>query len=157
VSNQIYLYGKGGYLIFSKPRHVFDPSNPSEQKEVPAPENVDEWVSWFQSHPNLETSKPVPARVGGASGMRIDVPVTSTPENYPQEVCYGTPCVPLYPLSTGFPSENVIIDSEGFKYWFIIVDVGGETVVIPAIAKPDKFDEFLPKAQKVLDTVKWQE
>jgi len=158
VSNQIYLYGKGGYLIFSKPRHVFDPSNPSEQKEVPAPENVDEWVSWFQSHPNLETSKPVPESVGGASGMRIAVALTSTPENYPQEVCQGTPCVPLYPLGHGAFSENMTIDSEGYtKYRFNIVDVGGETVVIPAIAKPDKFDEFLPKAQKVLDTVKWQE
>ncbi len=158
VDNQIYLYGKGGYLIFSKPRHVFDPSTPSEQKEVPAPENVDEWVSWFQSHPNLETSKLGPASVGGASGMRIAVALTSTPENYPQEVCQGTPCVPLYPLGHGFPSENMTIDSEGYnKYRFIIVDVGGETVVIPAIAREGKFDEFLPKAQKVLDTAKWQE
>ena len=50
------------------------------------------------------------------------------------------------------------IDSEGFnKYRFIIVDVGGEPMVIPAIAREGKFDEFLPKAQKVLDTVKWQE
>jgi uncharacterized protein YjbI with pentapeptide repeats len=148
VSNEIYLYGKGGYLIFSKPRHVFDPSNPSEQKEVPAPENVDEWVSWFQSHPNLETSKLGPASVGGASGMGIDVALTSTPENYPQEVCQGTPCVPLYPLGHGLPSdENMTIDSEGYnKYRFIIVDVGGETVVTPAIAQTGKFDEFLPKA-----------
>jgi hypothetical protein len=148
VSNEIYLYGKGGYLIFSKPRHVFDPSNPSEQKEVPAPENVDEWVSWFQSHPNLETSKLGPASVGGASGMGIDVALTSTPENYPQEVCQETPCVPLYPLGHGLPSdENMTIDSEGYnKYRFIIVDVGGETVVTPAIAQTGKFDEFLPKA-----------
>jgi uncharacterized protein YjbI with pentapeptide repeats len=158
VSNEIYLYGKGGYLIFSKPRHVFDPSNPSEQKEVPAPENVDEWVSWFQSHPNLETSKLGPASVGGASGMGIDVALTSTPENYPQEVCQGTPCVPLYPLGHGVFGENMTIDSEGYnKYRFNIVDVGGETVVIHATAQTDKFDEFLPKAQKVLDTVKWQE
>jgi uncharacterized protein YjbI with pentapeptide repeats len=157
VPNLIYLYGKGGYLIFAKPHHVFDPSNPSEQKEVPAPENVDEWVSWFQSHPNLETSKPVPASVGGASGMRIAVALTSTPENDPQEVCQGTPCVPLYPLNHRFPSENMTIDSEDYtKYRFNIVDVGGETVVIPATAKTDKFDEFLPKAQKVLDSVEWK-
>jgi hypothetical protein len=160
ASNRIYLYGPpvgiGGYLSFANPSHVFDPSNPSEQKEVPAPENFDEWVSWFQNHPDLETSKPVPASVGGESGMRIDVAVTSTPENYPQEVCHGTPCVPLYPLSHGFPSENVVIDSEGYKCWFNIVDVGGETVVIHAAAPTGKFDEFLPKAQKVLDTVEWK-
>jgi hypothetical protein len=51
----------------------------------------------------------------------------------------------------------VIIASEGYKHRFIIVDVGGETVVILAAAPTDKFDEFLPKAQKVLHTVKWQE
>jgi uncharacterized protein YjbI with pentapeptide repeats len=159
--NRIYILGppigKGGALIFTNPLHVFDLSNPSEKKEVPAPENVDEWVSWFQSHPNLETSKPVPKSVGGASGMRIAVALTSTPENYPQEACQGTPCVPLYPLSHGFPSENMTIDPEGYKYWFIIVDVGGETVLIDVAAPTDKFDEFLPKAQKVLGTVKWQE
>ncbi len=92
--------------------------------------------------------------------MRIDVAVISTLENYPQEACYGTPCVPLYPLSEGFQgwtSENVTIYSERLKYRFIIVDVGGETVVIQAAAPTDKFDEFLPIAQKVLDTVEWQE
>jgi hypothetical protein len=36
------------------------------------------------------------------------------------------------------------------------VDVGGETVVIDVAAPADKFDEFLPKAQKVLDSVEWK-
>jgi hypothetical protein len=42
---------------------------------------------------------------------------------------------------------------------YIIVDVRGETVLINVATETQerKFDEFLPKAQKVLDTVKWQE
>jgi hypothetical protein len=41
---------------------------------------------------------------------------------------------------------------------YIIVDVRGEMVVIDVHAPfPKSFDEFLPKAQKVLGTVKWQE
>jgi len=150
------IYDPGsGQLLFTNPRQVFDPSNPSEQKEVPAPENVDEWVSWFQtleSHPNLETSKPAPASVGGASGMRIAVAVTSTPENYPKDLCSEHPCVPLYPLT-----ERPLSSYEGWKSRFIIVDVGGEPVVIDVSAPAARFDEFLPKAQKVLDTVKRQE
>jgi uncharacterized protein YjbI with pentapeptide repeats len=141
-----------GELIFTNPRHVFDPSAPSEPKELPAPENASEWVSWFQKHPNLDTSKPVPVRVGGASGMRIDVTVTSTPENYPKNFCGGQPCVPLYALS----GENGIIGYEGYKDRFVIVDVGNETVLIDAAAPTDNFDEFLPKAQKVLDSVEWK-
>jgi uncharacterized protein YjbI with pentapeptide repeats len=151
-----------GYLIFTSPLNVFAPRNPSEQKEVPAPENVDEWVSWFQSHPNLETSKPVPASVGGASGMRIDVAVTSTPENYPRDDC-EQPCVSLYPSSVlSTPSAESptrggsIRIYEETKVRYFIVDVKGETVVINVSASPDKFDEFLPKAQKVLDTVEWR-
>jgi hypothetical protein len=37
------------------------------------------------------------------------------------------------------------------------VDVGGETVVIDVAAPADKFDQFLPKVQKVLDTVEWRD
>ena len=42
------------------------------------------------------------------------------------------------------------------RYRYVIVDVGGETVLIDVAAPADKFDELLPKAQKVLDTVEWK-
>jgi hypothetical protein len=144
---------KGGQLFFTNPLYyVIDPSNPSEAKEIPAPENTKEWVSWFQRHPNLETSKPVPVSVGGASGMRIDVRASSTPENYPRKICVGEPCVPLYPIGDG---SSVII-SEGYKDRFVIVDVGDQTVLVDDSARTDRFEEFLPKAQEVLDTVEWK-
>jgi uncharacterized protein YjbI with pentapeptide repeats len=145
---------EGGYLIFTSPSHVYDPSNPSEPKEVPAPKNTDEWVAWFQGHPkNLDTSEPVPMSVGGASAKRIDVTASSTPENYSRDVCGEQSCVPLYKGST---SESTIVSYEGWKDRFVIVDVGGETVIIDVAAPTDKFDEFLSKAQKVLDTVEWR-
>jgi hypothetical protein len=143
---------EGSSLAFTSSLHVFDPSTLSEPKEVAAPENADEWVSWFQRHPNLDTSKPVPVSVGGASGMRIDVTYASTPENYPRDVCGEQPCVPLYPSV-----ESANLSYAGWKDRFVIVDVGGETVIIDVAAPTDKFDEFLPKAQKVLDTVEWSE
>jgi hypothetical protein len=145
---------KGGKLRFTNPPYyVFDPSNLSEAKEVPAPENAKEWVSWFQRHPNLDTSKPVPVSVGGASGMLIDVTASSTPENHPRDVCGSQPCVPLYP--TG--EVQVIFDpSYTEKGRFVIVDVGGETVVINVAAPADKFDTFSQTAQEVLDSVEWK-
>jgi hypothetical protein len=139
---------EGRELTFTSPLHVFDPSNPSEPKEVPAPQEVDKWVSWFQSHPNLDTSKPVPVRVGGTSGIQIDVTTTSALENYPQECTQ--PCVLLYPAS-----ESEIASYEGSKDRFVIVDVGGKTVLIDVSAPADKLEEFAPVAQKVLDTVEW--
>jgi uncharacterized protein YjbI with pentapeptide repeats len=142
---------KGGELLFSNPLHVYDTSNPSEPKEVPAPENVAEWVSWFQSHPNLDTSKSDSVSVGDASGKQIDVAASSTPENYPRDLCGEQPCVPLYSTK-----ESWISSYDGWKDRFAIVDVGDETVVIDVAAPAEKFDEFLPKARKVLDSVAWK-
>jgi hypothetical protein len=143
---------EGGQLLFTNPLHVFDLSNPREAKELPEPENAAEWVSWFQRHPNLDTWKPDPVRVGSASRKQIDVSYNNTSENYPRGVCGGLPCVPLYPLS----DESVSAVYEGLKNRFVIVDVGGQTVVIDVAAPTDNFDGFLPKAQKVLDTVEWK-
>jgi hypothetical protein len=156
---------------------VFDPSNPNERETDRAPANADAWASWFQNHPNLETKKPVQVSVGGASGVQIDVThvtFTSKPENYPPD-CGDQPCVSLFP-SCNFPNcdydfpsfrpsnsskEREIVsyaDSKGYPKWkdrFVIVDVEGETVVVDVKATADKFDEFLPEAQKVLDSVEW--
>jgi len=139
-----------GDLIFTSPSHVFDPSSPSEPTKVPAPENTKEWISWFQRHPNLETSEPVPVSVGGASGMQIDVTASSTSEDYPRNICGPNPCVRLWGSLVASPSE------EGSKDRYVIVDVGGQTVIINVFVWSGKFDAFLPKAQKVLDTVEWK-
>jgi hypothetical protein len=107
--------------------------------------------TWFQSHPNLDTSKPVSMSVGGASGVRIDVTTAVSPENYPRDFCSDL-CVPLYPVGHHY----IAVSSEGWKEGFVIVDVGGETVLIHVSAPTDKFDAFFPKVKKVLDTVVWK-
>jgi Pentapeptide repeats (8 copies) len=161
-------------LRFIRTDLVFDPRNPSKRKTVSAPDNADAWASWFRSHPKLETSKPVQVPVGNASGVQIDVISSSKPGKYPKDC--EQPCVSLFPSCTfptcnyGFPyplpsnspsNEREIVsyaDSKGYPRWkdrFVIVDVEGETVVVDVKATADKFDEFLPEAQKVLDSVEW--
>jgi hypothetical protein len=49
-----------------------------------------------------------------------------------------------------FPSD------EGGKDRYVIVDVGGQTVIINVTAPSGKFDAFSPKAQKMLDTIEWK-
>jgi hypothetical protein len=141
---------KGGLLAFTNPSGVIDLSTPSEPKLLPAPENADEWASWFHRHPNLETSNLDLVNVGSAAGVQIDVTNISAPDTYPQE-CSDKPCVLLYKTS----GNSVIYVREGWKYRFFIVDIEGTTVLIEISAPADEFDEFLPKAQKVLDTVEW--
>jgi uncharacterized protein YjbI with pentapeptide repeats len=151
TTDELLLEGlERGQLIFASPTRVFDPSSPSEPTKVSAPENVDEWASWFQRHPNLDTSEPVSVSVGGADGMQIDVTLSSTPENYPRDLC-GEHCVALFP-------PGIISSTKGFKDRFIIVEVEGKPVVIDvsAASAENKFEDFLPKAQKMLDTVEWK-
>ncbi|HSK99761.1 MAG TPA: hypothetical protein VK869_05445 [Rubrobacteraceae bacterium] len=78
---------------------------------------------------------------------------TSTPEDFP-EYCGGQPCVPLFPTG-GTPIVSFASDV-GFKDRFVFVDVSGKPVVADISAPADKFDAFLLKAQKVLDTVEWK-
>jgi hypothetical protein len=132
----------GGELCFTTPLQVFDPSNLSERKMIPAPKNADEWASWFQEHPSLETSEPVQVSVGGASGVRIDLMDSSRR-------------VPLYRAGPKGPTVGSY-DYTGQKTRLVIVDVKGEPVVIHIIDQDARFD-FFPQAQEVLDTVIWGE
>jgi hypothetical protein len=44
----------------------------------------------------------------------------------------------------------------GWDDRFAIVDVDGETLIVKVDAPAGNLDEFAPVAQKVLDTVDWQ-
>jgi hypothetical protein len=131
-------------LIFSTPQAVVDQSDPRAETVEPAPDSVDGWVAWLQRHPNLKTEKPVPVKVGGASGVRIDTVVSSVPKGN---------AATFWQLSDG----TTIGDTEGSRSRTIIVDVGADPVLIEARASSDRFDRFLPEAQRVLETVEWQD
>ena len=143
------IASEGGLVAFTNPRTVFDPSDPSNQKAVPAPEDTEAWVSWLQGHSGLDTSKPIAVRVGGASGVRMDVRVSSAPRDYPRGC--PRPCVPLYPTSVS-PIDAVV----GTKDRFVIVDVGDETVVVDVGAPEAELQELIPRAQGALATVEWE-
>jgi hypothetical protein len=136
----ISIGGGGGdpLLIFRNLQKVFKPGTDTAVK---APKDM---VGWFQHHPYLKTTKPEPVRVGGVKGEQFDWVVA---EDSP----YGT--VNTFKYSDGFD----VSARKGFKYRAIVLeDVKGETVTIGVGSKAGEFDEFLPKAQKVLDSVKWR-
>ena len=137
-----------GTISFNNPpSRVSDPRNPN--KLVPAPE---EWVSWFQEHPYLETSTPQPASVGGVEGRRLDIRVSSLPEDYYSEDCLGA-AVPLWSL----PGGHHWCADEGFTDRYIVLeDIEGETVLIDVWSGSETFEKVLPEAREVLSTVEWE-
>jgi uncharacterized protein YjbI with pentapeptide repeats len=145
---------EGGQLTFTNPLWIFDSNKLSKALKVPESVNAPDWASGLQRYPGIHTSNVDRRTVGDKSGWQIDVTDTSAPEKYPQDVCGDEPCIPLY---AGARESTIVSVHDNWKYRFIFLDVGGETVVINVAAPADKFDEFLPKAREVLGTVEWQE
>jgi hypothetical protein len=113
---------------------------PDLPQVVKAPKDM---VGWFQHHPYLDTEKPEPAIVGGVKGVQFDYIVRAdTPGDE----------VDLFRYADG----SVGAAGKGFKYRAIILEgVKGKRVTIGIGSKTTEFDDFLPEAQKVLDSVKW--
>jgi hypothetical protein len=130
--------GETSELAFINVEEVINPNNPRDfDDREPAPEDM---VGWLQNHPHLQTEQPEPVSIGGIKGVYFDAVVVD-----PSRVF-------LFGLSRG-----EWYAAEGDKSRFIVLeDVRGETVTIVVEARAVDFEEVLPKAQKVLDTVKWR-
>src|SRR5215212_245779 len=145
--------GQTAGLGFANVQDVYKPTRTGSAIVVDAPEDM---VGWLQQHPYLQTSKPEPVRVGGVKGLQFDVVLGDLPQTY-SGTCttiVGQPnCVDLVRLSTGEPIFLV----EGEKVRGIVLeDLEGETVGIGFFSPASEFEEFVPEAQKVIDTVKWR-
>jgi hypothetical protein len=128
-------------LIFRNLQEVFKYDKTGTTLEVvKAPEDM---VGWFQHHPDLETEKPEPVTVGGVKGLQLDYIVS-------EDATYDE--ITLFRYTDGSDGSA----GKGFKYRAIILeDVEGKTVTIGIGSLAIEFDDLLPEAQKVLDTVKW--
>ncbi len=144
--------GKG--LRFLNVREVFEPRERDgdvlfEAKPVP-----DDLVAWLQRHPYVSTEGPEQVVVGGIPGEQLEADV-DVPEGYRDVEGGGcaVPCIPL--LRLGGDSVTHITE-KGKDRFIILEDVQGEMVIIIVSAPAGKLEEFLPEAQKVLDTVEWE-
>ena len=128
-------------LIFRNLQEVFKyTKNGTTPEVVKAPKDM---VGWFQHHPYLKTEKSESATVGGVKGVQFDYIVS---EDAPYDE------ITLFRYTDGSDGSA----GKGFKYRAIILeDVEGKTVTIGIGSLTIEFDDLLPEAQKVLDTVKW--
>ncbi len=137
---------EGGALSFVNEQEVFDPSKPRDMDIVPAPKNL---VTWLQRHPYLETEQPQRATIGGVKGVQLDAIVA---DDVPASEC-GDNCLGLFMVTLEIPW--VVYEKEKVRF-IVLEDIGGERVTIAVEALAVDFEEFLPKAQKVIDTVEWK-
>jgi hypothetical protein len=128
-------------LIFRNLREVYEPAKSMDTPPVmKAPEDM---VGWFQHHPYLQTAEPQPVTIGGVEGVQVDWVVA-------EDAPFAE--VDTFKYSDGSDAAT----AKGFKHRAIVLEgVQGETVTIGIGSKASEFEEFAPKAQKVLETVKW--
>jgi hypothetical protein len=148
-------WGEIAFFNLQKVKGIYKPMGPRGATEpVPAP---DELVDWFQHNPYLKTSEPEPATVGGVKGVQFDgVLPRSRPVNH-KGICGGTGCLDIFKLSTGGSSElfGFYRKHEKREHYIILNDVKGVPVVIYYNNETEVYDEFVPVAEKVLDSVRW--
>lgn len=125
---------------------VFDPVS---QRVVDVPKDLEAWIL---DHPLLHTTAPTPVTIGGIQGTQIDAEVVKAPKT-PYEM-RGRFC-PI-PGCVGLLVAGVIIDgSVGSRLRFILMDVAGENLMIEMDSPGDEWGTFLPRAEAVLNTVRF--
>jgi hypothetical protein len=147
---QLAQQGDIGTLQFANVKEVYKPGTTNVEE---APKDL---VGWLQHHPYLKTSKPQPVTVGGVKGEQLEVLIDHLPKD-PNGYCDGNEpsgCLDIFNQSGG---AKIGYFGKNFNKRRAIVlgDVKGDTVVIWYAGPPDTFEKFAPRAQKVVDTVKW--
>jgi hypothetical protein len=146
--------GVMGGVYFFRLKEVYEPARMGMPNVEEAPKDPKGWVAWGRHHPYLRTSKPEQVEVGGVEGERIDVVVGDLQEDY-RGRC-GTDCVDIGRVEGVPPLKNDVIALEDDKFRVTFLDVEGETVTISISSPATVFDDFVPEAQKVLDSVEWR-
>ena len=146
--------GVMGGVYFFRLKEVYEPARMGMPNVEEAPKDPKGWVAWGRHHPYLRTSEPEQVEVGGVEGERIDVVVGDLPEDY-RGRC-GTDCVDIGRVEGVPPLKNDVFAPEDDKARVTFLDVEGETVTISISSPAIVFDDFVPEAQKVLDSVEWR-
>jgi hypothetical protein len=142
--------GEIAFFNLRKLKGVYKPRGPTGATEpVPAP---DQLVGWFRHHPYLKTSEPEPATVGGAKGVQFDVVLANLPINHEGLCGKASQCLDIFALSTGGSSEIYYLKRD---HYIVLESVDGVPVIIYYSDLKDRFDEFAPVAEKVLQSVEW--
>ena len=133
--------GDAPTLVFRDLQEVFEYTKNGTTLEVEkVPKDM---VGWLQHHPYLKTEKPGSATVGGVKGVQLDYTVSG-------DAPYDK--INLFRYTDGTEGGA----GDGFKYRAIVLeDMEGKTVTIGLGSPTTEFDEFMPEAEKVLESVEW--
>ena len=132
-------------LAFVRPVRVVDPDRRYEG-EVPPDALLpvpDDLVAWLAQHPRLMTSGRKEVTVGGVSGTQIDISVEA-----PYRACLD-PCVMFFATAPDVFVQAT--DSQRIRATALEVD--GQRFLIGILAAEEGFEELVPVAERVVETI----
>jgi hypothetical protein len=134
------------FLTLLRPSKVIDPKS---LEPVAAPSDL---LTWIRTHPNLAVANPRSASIGGIEGTQVDI--TAVTPAAKQRCGIGgddPPCVAIAPISDGAP----FIFVEGTVARITVIDVDGQAIMAVIEDQADTYEQFLPQAERVLQTVEF--
>jgi hypothetical protein len=140
------------WLEFLTVPEVYEVVSSYDAKAQPAPKNM---VAWLQQNPYLDTEKPRQVTIGGEKGKQLDAVPSRIPQDYYGAGC-PEPCLPLFEVVAGDEESTYELFKDDRVRFIVLEDVKGKVVTIGILGPAKRFDEFLPKAHKVFDTVEWE-
>lgn len=106
----------------------------------------DALLTWLEENPYLESVNPLPRVVDGITGIQIDVTARERPEPCPDGAG-----VYLIPLANSAGTGVRLRPGEEFR--LVVVDLPDRTVTFDVSAPAASYQDFLAKADAVLDSV----
>jgi hypothetical protein len=129
--------GLARYIVLTNPDDVFDPET-GEPAAVPR-----DLASWLAEHPGLDVDAPISAEVAGLPAQHIaGVPRPDADYNANGELNL-----------TRKRAVAPFFVSSDHRFRLTVVDAPDGPLLIAIVARSDRFEEFLPKAEGILDGV----
>jgi hypothetical protein len=142
-------------LDFLRLEKVFDPPLQADEvrkagqgKSRPAPKDL---AAYLHGTGYATVTAANFVTLDGRQGVTFDVTITDLPETPPTCHEYGVRC--LVPFDLPGPVDFALGEKEPTRWW--VLDVDGQQVAIVAEAPPGRLAEFAPRAETVVQTVKF--
>jgi hypothetical protein len=133
--------GLARYIVLTNPDDVFDPET-GEPAAVPS-----DLAAWLAEHPGLDVEAPTTAEVAGLPAQHITgVPRPDADYNANGELNL-----------TRKRAVDPFFVSSDHRFRLTVVDAPGGPLMMAIVARSDRFEEFLPKAEGILDGVSFRD
>ena len=132
------------YIVVLRPAGVYGATYPEVE---PLPEDL---AVWLHAQPAFTATAMRDATVGGRPAQRFDATVSNPDRTCDLGERMATDCVVLAPI----PKNEDFRFGAGDRIRFWVVDVDGP-LIIAVSDRPDHFEEFLPQAERVVTSLRF--